>query len=57
VPERDADFLQVFVGQIAENAGIDVIFGKTLRVLPEANCIEPVCNLLHRGAAGGLGVA
>jgi hypothetical protein len=49
VPEREADFLQVLVGQIAENAGIDVIFGKTLRILPEANCVEPVRNRLHCG--------
>ena len=49
VPERDANFLKVLVCQIVENAGIDVIFGKTLRVLPEANCIEPVRYLLHRG--------
>ena len=49
MPEREADFLQVSVGQIAENAGIDVIFGKTLRILPEANCVEPVLNRPHCG--------
>ena len=47
--EGEADFFQVLVGQIAENAGINVIFGKTLRVLPEAKCVEPVRNMLHRG--------
>jgi hypothetical protein len=56
VPERDADFRQVLIGQIAENAGIDVIFGKTLRVLPEAKCVEPVRNLLLSGT-DCLGVA
>ena len=49
MPERDTDFLQVLIGQIAENAGINVIFGKALRVLPEAKCVEPVRNRLHRG--------
>ena len=40
MPQRDADFLQVLVGQIAENADINVIFGKTLRVLPEAKGVS-----------------
>src|SRR5215471_21529724 len=49
MPERDSDFFQVLIGQIAENARINVIVGKTLRVLPEANCVEPVRNRLHCG--------
>src|SRR5215475_14581299 len=49
MPERDSDFLEVLVGQIAENARINVVVGKTLRVLPEAKSAEPIRNLLHCG--------
>ena len=45
--ERDTDFFEVLVGQIAQNAGINVILGKALRVLPQAKPFEPVRNLLH----------
>src|SRR5258707_7350170 len=47
--ERDTDFFEVMVGQIAENAWINVVLGKGLRVLPQAKCVEPVRNLLHGG--------
>ena len=49
MPERDSDFFEVLVSQIAENARINVVVGKTLSVLPEAKCIEPVRNRLHGG--------
>ena len=45
--ERDTDFFEVMVGQIAQNAWINVVLGKALRVLPQAKCVEPVRNLLH----------
>jgi hypothetical protein len=35
------------VGQIAQNAWINVVLGKALGVLPQAKCVEPVRNLLH----------
>src|SRR5258708_1334098 len=47
--ERDTDFFEVMVGQIAQNAWINVVLGKALRVLPQAKCVEPVRNLLHGG--------
>src|SRR5215813_935652 len=35
------------VCQIAQNTRINVVLGEALRVLPQANCVEPVRNLLH----------
>src|SRR5262249_33819067 len=47
--ERDTDFFEVMVGQIAQNAWINVVLSKALRVLPQAKCVEPVRDLLHGG--------
>jgi hypothetical protein len=32
--ERDTDFFEVMVGQIAKNAWVNVVLGEVLRVLP-----------------------
>src|SRR5579859_2183257 len=45
--ERDTDFFEILVRQIAQNAWINVVVGETLRVLHQAKCVEPVRNLLH----------
>ena len=45
--ERDADFLEVMVGQIAQYARINVVLGEALRVLPQPKDLEPLRNLLH----------
>ncbi|MGY4289714.1 hypothetical protein ACVWXO_008980 [Bradyrhizobium sp. LM2.7] len=45
--ERDTDFFEVMVSYIAQNAWINVVLGKALRVLPEAKSFEPLRNLLH----------
>ena len=47
--ECDADVLQILVSQIAENAGINIVIGKTQGVLGHAELFEPVRNWLHRG--------
>jgi len=39
--ERDTDFFEVMVGQIAQNAWINVVVGKALRVLPETEFLKP----------------
>jgi hypothetical protein len=49
MPERDSDSFEVLVGQIAENGRINIVVGKTLRVLPEAKSAETIRNLLHGG--------
>jgi len=35
MPERDADFLEVLIGQMAEYGNINFVLGEALRVLPE----------------------
>src|SRR4029077_16799122 len=50
--ERDTDFFEVMVSQIAQNAWINVVLGKAPGVLPQAKCVEPVRNLLHGGSPG-----
>jgi hypothetical protein len=47
--ERDTDFFEVMVGQIAQNTWINVVLGEALRVLAQAKYVEPVHNLLHCG--------
>jgi hypothetical protein len=45
--KRDTDLFQVMVSQIVQNAWINVVLGKALRVLPQAKLLEPLCNRLH----------
>jgi hypothetical protein len=50
VTERaDAKFLQVGVGELSEKSEIDVVLGKTLRVLLEAQSLQPLPEV-HSGA-------
>src|SRR5689334_8829495 len=44
MPERDADVLEVLIGQIAERRDIDLVLGKYLSVLSHAELFEPLCN-------------
>ena len=48
MPERDTKLFQVLIGQVAKDGEINVVLGKTLRVLGHAELFEPVRNLLHR---------
>ena len=47
MPERNADILQVLVGQMGEYGDVNLIVGKTLRVLSETKSPKPVGNLRH----------
>ena len=47
VAKRNTDILQVLVSQMREYRDVNLIFGKTLRVLPETKSLKPVGNLLH----------
>src|SRR5262249_35592171 len=49
MPERDAKLLEILIGQMTEDGGIDVALAKTLGVLGHTEFLEPVLNLLHRG--------
>ena len=48
-----AEFFEVLVCQIRQDAEIDVILGKSLSVLLKPELLKPVRNLLHRGFASG----
>jgi hypothetical protein len=50
MPEQDADLLEVLVGQVMQDRGINSILGKALCVLPKIELLKPIRNLLHRGA-------
>jgi hypothetical protein len=54
MPERDTKVLEMLLGQVRENALIDVILGKARRVLGHAELFEPLRNLLHRPPHAGL---
>ncbi len=49
MPERDTKLLEVVIGQVANNRGVNVALGKALRVLGHAERFYPIRNLLHRG--------
>ena len=46
--QRDTHLLQINIRQIREHRDIDVVISKSLPVLPEAELLKPVRNLLHR---------
>ena len=46
MPERNAKFSEVLIGQMTEDGGIDIVLCKTIRILGHAEFFEPVCNLL-----------
>src|SRR5215472_3689671 len=48
MPERDTDLFQIRIRQMAEHRDINVVLGKPLSVLPKAERVEPIRNLLHR---------
>ena len=49
MPERDAEVLEVLIGQMAKDAKSMSFSAKRSRVLGHAELFEPVRNLLHRG--------
>jgi hypothetical protein len=42
VPEGHAKSIKILVRQLAEYLDVNVILGKTLRILRHAECFEPV---------------
>jgi hypothetical protein len=49
--ERHPDVLEVLIREIRQDGKADVVLGKSLSVLPEAEFLQPVSDLLHRGSA------
>jgi hypothetical protein len=49
MPERYSEPLEVLLGQVSENALIDIIFSKALGILGHTERFQPVRYLLHRG--------
>ena len=45
--EQDFEPIEVLVLQIGKDTKIDPVLGKTLRVLPKPEPLEPVRNLQH----------
>ena len=52
---RHTDLFKVLIGQIRQDDKANVVLGKTLRVLSEAELPKPVRDLLHRGRPRHLG--
>jgi hypothetical protein len=48
MPERNANVLEVLIGQMAQYGDINFVLGKTLDVLGHAELLEPIRYLLHR---------
>src|SRR5262249_2001175 len=46
--KRHPDFFEVLVCQIRQDGETDVILGKPLSVLPKAELLKPIRNLLHQ---------
>jgi len=56
MPKRDADILEVLIGQMAEYGDIDLILSKALSVLPETARRDRYCaaTKCRRNGSGGL---
>jgi hypothetical protein len=50
MPEGHAKSIKILVRQLAEYLDVNVILGKTLRILRHAECFEPVRKVLHCAA-------
>ena len=44
----NADLFEVLIGQLGQKGEIDIVLGKTLRVLGHAKLFEPIRDLLHQ---------
>jgi hypothetical protein len=49
---RNPKFFQVLVCQMGQDSEGNVVLGKALGVLPKADGLKPVRNLLHRARRG-----
>jgi hypothetical protein len=47
--ERNIDVSEVLIGQVLKYRNIDFVVCKAFRVFGQAELLEPVLNLLHRG--------
>ena len=45
--EQDSQSVEVLIRQFGKNTKIDAVLGKTQRVLPKPQLLQPVRNLLH----------
>ena len=53
VAERDAEFLEVAVGEISEHIEIDLVLSKLFLVSTEAETAEPPADIHDRALARG----
>ena len=54
---RNANLFEVVIGQVTQNAEINIILSKALNMLLHTELFEPVRNLLHRGHVEYLSLA
>jgi hypothetical protein len=48
---RDTNLFEILIGQVAKNGEVNVIIGKTLRVLGHPEVLEPIRNVHRRAHA------
>jgi hypothetical protein len=46
--ERQAEFLEILVGQGRENVDVDIVGGKQIGILAEAMPSEPLADIVHK---------
>jgi hypothetical protein len=51
--ERHPNVLEVLIREIGQDGKADVVLGKSLRVLPETELLQPISDLLHRRPGSG----
>lgn len=44
MPKRDAQLFQILIGQMTQDGNVDIILGKTVRVLGKPERCQPLCN-------------
>ena len=47
MPERNTYLFQISIRQIRKHRDIDIVLGEPLGILPKAELLKPLRNLLH----------
>ena len=49
MPERNAEFLEILIGQMTQDRDIDIVLGKAFSVRGHAERFKPICYVLVGG--------
>jgi hypothetical protein len=47
MPEENAKFLEILIGQMRKNRDVDAILSEALRILGKADILQPLGDMVH----------